>query len=275
VGTIASSRGAPTPSATGTPAAAHDPLALIGSWQLTGADSEPGGVLRLSDRDLTLFRPCGQLLGSWRADTNGLFVGYVHGFRGCPLPPDGQEATPAWLRVAVGFRVDGRARELLDANRTIVARLLPGGALSADPGSTRTAPPVVTDQARRDFAPAAPLPSGLVPASRDRLIGRWVADTPGGQRQQPYVELYSDGHYQGFDGCNSAQGRWAAGPGGALLAASGLSTLIGCSNVDVPRWFSGARRAAIDGGVLVRLDVTGAELGRLQRAPAIARTSGR
>jgi hypothetical protein len=257
---------APTPSITDGPATAHDPLALIGSWRLTGVDGEPGGVLRLSDRDLALFRPCGRLSGSWRASTDGLFVGDVHGITRCPVPPPSDDWTPVWLRNAVAFRVDGTARELLDAGGEPVARLLPGG----EPATgqlwlNETAPPVVTDRARTEALPAAPLPPHLVPASHETLIGRWVADEQGGTQRRPFVELNTDGQLHGSDGCNSSSGRWVAGPDGALLATEGPSTMMACSNLHLTGWVSQARRAGFDGDVLVLLDANGVELGRLHR----------
>jgi len=258
---------APTPPLTDGPAAAYDPLALIGMWRLTGVEGESGGVLRLSDWKLVLFRPCGTLSGSWRAATDGLFVGSVHLISPeCARPSPSDDWTPAWLRDVTAFRIDGKVPELLDADGEPAARLLPGGepaALHLSPDET--APPIVTDRARTQALPAAPLPPYLVPASRDALVGRWVADEQDGHPTRPFVELTADGRLQGSDGCNGSSGRWVAGPDGALLATEGPTTLMACSNQHLARWVSQARRAGLDGEELVLLDANAVELGRLHR----------
>jgi hypothetical protein len=231
---------------------------------------ETATVLRL-DADvpgLSLWYRCGRLSGSWRADSSGTFLGFVDAASICP-PPTG-DWTPAWLRSVTSFRVTGDSRVLLDARGGIVARLLPGGRpapeppFDVDPKSIK--PPVVTDEVRREFAPAAPLPSALTAVTSDALVGRWIP--PGdltGSPRPPHAELRADGSWESTDGCNGQQGRWIAGPGGALLATTGVSTLIGCINHPVGTWFGTASRAGMDGDALVLLDRSGKELGRVRR----------
>jgi hypothetical protein len=60
-------------------------------------------------------------------------------------------------------------------------------------------------------------------------------------------------------------GRWTAGSDGRVLATSGVSTLIGCHNVEVAQWWSTAARAGFDGSALVLIDRNGNELARLTR----------
>ena len=53
-------------------------------------------------------------------------------------------------------------------------------------------------------------------------------------------------------------------PGGALLATSGVSTLMACdSQVPVGSWLSTAARAGFDGTELLLIDVDGSPVGRL------------
>jgi hypothetical protein len=245
-------------------------VALIGSWRLTGVDGEVDTVLRIAmdTNPLALWRRCGRLIGSWRANTDGLFVGYLNGVAQCPSPSG--EMTPAWLRRVTAFRVDGDNRVLLDAGGGTVARLLPGGrpiplpTVEVDPSLAR--PPVVTDRVRRQLAPAAPLPRELAAVARDALVGRWVIPADQKTRpRQPFAELRADGGWVGSDGCNRESGRWVAGPAGALLATIGPMTAIFCDGVSVGYWLSRTHRAGMDGDVLVLLDGDGAELGRLQR----------
>lgn len=127
--------------------------------------------------------------------------------------------------------------------------------------------PVVTDEVRRDYLPAVPLPAGLQPVTPAALLGRWgpkpapAAD----DGRRPYVEFRDAGRWTGSDGCNGLGGRWAAGPAGSFIATAGSSTLIGCDNVSVQVWMDGARRAGFDRNVLVLLDDTGNVVGRLYR----------
>jgi hypothetical protein len=251
----------PTPTFVPSPA---DPLALIGSWTITEAGEQQGAILRLAAGDLTLFRACG-LMGHWRATTDGLFVAHIFG-ADC-----GSDAidTPAWLRRASGFRQDGKTQLLLDDKGQTVARLLPGARPSPGPhlASEMATPPVADDEARRILAPAASVPANLRPAVRSDLIGRWVpADGGRWNAEQPFAEFATDGEWRGSDGCNGGSGRWTSGRAGALLATAGISTLIGCHGVPVPSWLGQTHRAGFDGDVLVLLDQTGKELGRLRRA---------
>jgi META domain len=257
------SSGAPDAGAPSPAAATSDPLRLIGSWRLEGAD-EQGAVLRLAGDgvDLSVFRRCGLLSGHWRADENGLFVGQVSGTIGCP---PSELATPEWLARVSRYRVDGDSPVLLDERGAVIARLRAG----ADPTPVPTymrpedaEPPTVTDQARRRFVPAAPLPAGLTPAEPAALVGRWELADP----RKPFLEFRVDGSWDGSDGCNRSSGRWVLGPGGAILTVSGPTTLIGCDSPSAPGWLGEARRVAIDGGTLVLVGGDGREVGRLPRA---------
>jgi hypothetical protein len=257
--------GAP-PAATGSATAPADPSALIGIWTLADAGADSGKILRLAAGDLRLWRSCGSLMGSWRADAAGLFIADVHGSSGCPLSAD---PTPDWLRRVTAFRADGDDRLLLDAQGQPVARLAPGGKPPQDPNlaSSEAEPPKVTDEIRQAFAPAAPLPAGLAAADRQRLLGRWEpAQGRAGSPKPAYLEFTDDGAWRGSDGCNGQGGRWVAGDQGALLATSGPSTLIGCDNVPIAGWIADARRAGLDGQALVLVDAQGEELGRLRPA---------
>ncbi|MFJ8582086.1 META domain-containing protein [Micromonospora sp. NPDC093277] len=252
----------------------QDPVALIGLWTVAEADGGAGDVLRLGSAPgdgLRLFGRCGAHMGTWRADVNGLFVADLWGTSG---PGDGRDCQPGpepadtWLHHAVAFRVEADGPVLLDDRGGRVARLLAGAKPTPGPDTLASLaePPEVTDEARRAFAPAAALPAALTLASRKSLLGRWMpVDGRRGGPKAAYVELRADGGWRGSDGCNGQGGRWVAGPGGALLATDGVSTLIGCDNLPVGTWLASARRAGLDGDVLVLLDAQGKETGRLRR----------
>jgi hypothetical protein len=245
-----------------------DPWRLIGSWLVTADGEEPGAVLRISGDDVSLWRRCGQLEGSWRADRSGSFVADLYsGSGGCDIT---ETFTPAWLRAAAAFDLRATGPRLLDADGTVVARLAPGGRPTAGPDvlASLADPPRVTADDRRSFPEAAPLPAGLLPADRTSLVGRWLPQSADAvQRpEQPMLELRADGTWTSSDGCNSSGGRWTAGDGGRVLATAGYSTLVGCTNVNVAGDLYDASRAAFDGTELVLLDATGAETGRLVRA---------
>jgi hypothetical protein len=248
-------------------AAEADPVDLIGSWTLAEVAGEGDSVIRLALNEVRVWRDCGILSGSWRADSYGQFVAYIAGYSESCGSADA--STPEWLSRATSFAVDGDARLLLDAQGDVTARLLPGAEPTPGPNlaPSEAEPPVVTDELRRALAPAAPLPPELDPAGADALTGRWVpADGSTSSMDTPYVELAADSGWQGSDGCNGYNGRWIAGPDGALLAVSGGLTLVGCDNVPVGGWLAGASRAGLAGDVLVLLDAHGDELGRLRRA---------
>ncbi|MBB4763455.1 META domain-containing protein [Amorphoplanes digitatis] len=235
-----------------------DPIALVGMWRLTGIGAEAGTTVGLTPGGLTIYQSCGELLGSWNADSQGLFTGDV-----IASTDDCDPRTRIlWLSDAAGYRLGGRDAELVDPDGRAVARLVASGEpLRPDRESFE-----VTDEFRRLFDPPAALPPHLTPADRRELPGRWVPVRGGSKAlEQPNLEIGADGRWLGSDGCNGSGGGWVAGPAGTLLATSGVSTLVGCDNVPVGDWLSSARRAGFDGAMLVLLDRNAKELGRLHR----------
>jgi hypothetical protein len=229
-------------------------------WTLTGAGAEGGTLVGLSPAELTIYQGCGELMASWIADSQGLFIADVTGSSGGCDPA----TRVAWLDRAAGFRLDGSGNaELLDKDGKAVAELV---ASNAPPRPDR-ASFEVTEEFRRSFDPPAVLPASLTPAGRAELAGRWVPVGGGSKgRGQPYLEIGADGRWSGSDGCNGSGGGWVVGPAGTLLATSGISTLVGCDNIEVGAWFSSARRAGFDKATLVLVDRDAKELGRLHRA---------
>lgn len=244
--------------------AGGDPIAMIGLWTVEGTSEEPGTVLKISpQRQLSLWRACGTLHGSWGAG-EGVFVGGLSGgSQGCqPGEPD---AGPDWLRLAVGYGSSGDDRVLLDRDGKVVARLLPGGKPKITEGidASEAEPPVVTDEDRAALeGEVAPLPAGLTAVDRTSVTGRWV---PATGATTPFIEFRDDGSWTGSDGCNGNGGRWATGPGGTLLATTGPSTLIGCDGAPIAAWLSSTVRAGLSAGQLVLVDAAGAEVGRLKK----------
>jgi hypothetical protein len=235
-----------------------DQIDLVGMWKLAGIGAEAGTVVALTPAELIIYQSCGELLASWRADFQGLFIADVTGSTGNCDP----ESRVVWLNKAAGYQLDGRNAVLLDVNGGTVARLV---ASSDTPRPDRESFELTNEFRRSTNSPAA-LPPGLTPADRRDLPGRWVPARGGSKaHEQPYLEFRADGRWSASDGCNGSGGGWVLGPAGTVLATSGISTLIGCDNVPVGGWLSSARRAGFDGTMLVLLDQNAKELGRLHR----------
>ena len=243
--------------------AGAEPAGLLGAGTLAGTTQDTGATVEFTVGRVQIQRGCGGLLGSWRADPDGLFVAHLDGSTGCNQPVDPQ---PEWLTRATGFRADGADRALLDQTGAVVARLVAlrsGSAAATASTPAGASNPALAQQLKRAFAPAMALPPQLTPAVRGTLVGRWVPAVRTGSADA-YLELLADGAWRGSDGCNQQAGRWVSGTGGAVLAAGGMSTLIGCDGAAVGSWFVSARRAGLDGRILVLLDAQGQETGRLQ-----------
>ncbi|MGC5285356.1 META domain-containing protein [Micromonospora sp. DT231] len=247
------------------------PERLIGSWTLVDvADPGAGAILRLADSELHLFGThCGTLGGNWRANSEGVFLADVWSassavVEGTPGCEKASRETPGWLRSVTAYRFDGTGLPLLlDRRRQPVARLIPGATPTPEPDMDASvlAPPVVTDEARRNLAPAVALPATLVPVDQRQPAGRWA---PRSGHRAAYVEFTADGEWHGSDGCNDQSGRWITAAGGTLLATTRAATLAFCTDsVPIGHWVTTARRAGHDGKVLVLLDAQGKETGRL------------
>ncbi|MGW4463920.1 META domain-containing protein [Micromonospora sp. NPDC004704] len=248
------------------------PEALIGSWTIVDLDDPGGGrILRLAHNELHLVgSACDTLGGSWRADTDGVFLADVYvasatAVEGVPGCERASQETPEWLRRVTAYRFDYRGLPvLLDELDQPVARLVAGATPTAGPDMLASVldPPVVTDEARRAFAPAAALPATLTPADPRRLVGRWA---PADGHKRAYAEFMANGEWRGSDGCNEESGRWIVADGGTLLTTGRMVTAMFCPDaVSVGQWLWTARRAGLDGEVLVLLDGEGKETGRLR-----------
>ncbi|MFI6784853.1 META domain-containing protein [Micromonospora sp. NPDC050276] len=247
------------------------PERLIGSWTLVDvADPGAGTILRLADSELHLIGShCGTLGGSWRANDEGVFLADISSastavVEGTPGCAKASQETPPWLRSVTAYQFDGTGHPvLLDGRGQAVARLIPGARPTPEPDKADSVlqPPTVTDEARRALAPAVALPATLVPADQRQPVGRWA---PASGHKAAYLEFTADGEWHGSDGCNDQSGRWITAAGGTLLATPRATTLTFCAHsVPIGQWLTTARRAGLDGKVLVLLDADGDETGRL------------
>ncbi|MEU4424119.1 hypothetical protein AB0F81_26120 [Actinoplanes sp. NPDC024001] len=283
-GALAAGCGSPSaapgvPDATASAGAARGgPAALVGLWKLSVPAEPAETVIRFGgDGELGLFRPCLTLSGQWRANTDGLVLGDLNSYSvpteqpecaSVKEPDADADLVPEWLARVAAFRADGAQQMLLDASGATVARLMPGASPVSRPDMAAevTGVPTLDAEAREQLeAVAAPLPAKLTPATTAAMLGRWRPDPMPSEvmADGPFVEFQDGGKWQGSDGCNGEGGRWLAGPDGALLAASGPTTLVGCENVSVGSWLVEAGRAGFDGTTLVLVDPAGKELGRL------------
>jgi hypothetical protein len=256
-----------TPSSSANSAAAGDPAQLVGSWSLQAPGEESGAILTVGDRldgGLLLFRSCGMLSGSWRANVRGMFVGEIDG-GDMACYGGGHDPAPAWLDGVVGYRPDGSDELLVDDAGTAVARLTPGAHPTTGPNASAefASPPVVTPDMRKSFTDPAPLPAGVTPADQSALVGRWVPVQPATSRA--YVSFATANTYSGSDGCNGAGGHYLIGSEGVVLATSGGSTSVGCENSPLPGWIIQSGRVGTRDGRLVFVDPAGTLLGEARR----------
>lgn len=255
-------------------------MAMVGLWTVEAATGRPAGersVLRLAAGELSWWRGCGVLFGSWEAGAGMLLLDVGRSSVGsCSDAPEAGDASSrasTWLSRTARFERDGDGWRLLDAAGREQARLRPGAVLKprADVDASLAAPPTLDAAARAELVEPAPLPAGVRAASRATAAGRWTLpeatsgtserSTTGGK--PPFLFVAPDGTWTGWDGCNGASGRWLVGDGGRLLTTSGSSTLIGCEGVDLPGLWTSAARIGFDGRLLVLVDPGGRELVRL------------
>lgn len=243
-----------------------DPLGLVGMWSVEAEGEAPETLLTLGGSELrglelTLHRSCGPLQGSWIAGRAAFAASIWSWPAECPVPS--QTAAAAWLESAVSYTALDGGWALTDAEGMSVAVL----ALASDGQAELTATPEVTEEIRMWLAPAGPLPSGLLPATTEDVVGRWIPrerTANDDAAASPFVELSPNGTWTGADGCNRGEGRWAV-ESGRLLSFGGVSTEMGCNGVPVPAWMEWGEFAGFEGEELVLVDGAGAELGRLVR----------
>ena len=245
---------------------APDPVGLVNLWRVSGVEGEGANTwLRIDATDFQLWRDCGITSGAWQSNGH-LFDASTSAADAACAP----SMTVPWLESVTSFRdIDGRW-ELTDSTHEVVATLTIDGA--PEPSATAadffTQPPVVTDATRAALRQSVPLADGLVPATADDLVGRWVPVGYDGEArpEKPYALLEHDGTWEGSDGCNGSGGSWAGASDGTFLATTGPSTLIACDGYSIDYAISRAMRVSIDGGVLSLFDADGIELVQLERA---------
>ena len=247
-----------------------DPIELVNLWRVTAAGETPDTWLWLGQNSYSLWRPCGEINGSWAARTGIFLASNPWGMSGC------NDWDIPWLSGAVNFRATSTGIELLDNAGHTVANLRVDGGPPSHPyiwdGSSSRRPPVITDALRSQFVEPAPLPPGFAVPTPTDLVGRWVVPDElliplGGELavDTPFAEFHADGNWRGSDGCNGLAGAWRLGPDGQLLGTSGLQTAIGCLGANVPGWLWAAGRVGLSGNQLTVFDRTGTELGHFLR----------
>lgn len=244
------------------------PSQLVGQWDVEGAGVQPGTVLTFTASEVRVFLDCGLLDGSWRAMVGGAFLADLYGASG-GCDPKGDTFTPTWLGRAAHFVVDGDRRELRTADEQVVASLRPARKRPNVPSTVIDSygdPPVVTEQERAELDRVPPaFPDGIRPAEVSELLGTWVLPgETGGEGNWPHATFREDGVVDGSDGCNGSRERYVLVEG-ALLMSEGVSTLIGCENIDIT---AGAVLAGFDGDTLVLIGEDGQETRRAVRGPA-------
>ncbi|MDX6287986.1 MAG: hypothetical protein QOG53_3471 [Frankiales bacterium] len=198
--------------------------------------------------------------------TDGTFLADFYGGSDACFSRNGASVTERsarWLTQATRFRMVSGGWELL-RNDAVLARLKPGGKPKVPNtiAESEAEPPRITpaEGAALDLNPEL-LPRGATAARAETLIGTWLPDVA----RRPRITFKADGTYTGSDGCNGSRGAWAVGDGGQVVVTSGVSTLVGCENINVANWIAKAARAAIDGDTLVLYDARAQETHRVHR----------
>jgi hypothetical protein len=234
-------------------------VSLVGNWLVLTPDGKAtSSSLRITADQLVLHLPCGDLIGEWTANPQGLFAAETDGgSSACFTSASGRGQEPSWLNDAVTFTVAGASHTLLDAKGHVLRKLTAGHGIIATPNVA---------QLRARLATAPPLPGGLFPATTKMLVGHWLpAPVRHYSLGTPAITFAADGSWSGSDGCNGQGGRWRLGPAGTLVSTAGPSTQIGCPGVPVGSWMSLARSAGFNGTTLVLVDGSGKQIGRLVR----------
>jgi len=129
-----------------------------------------------------------------------------------------------------------------------------------------TKPPSADPSAKSGADPTTSAPA----VDRRALLGRWTpVALPSSflrRRTLPFLHFAADGAWDGSDGCNYQNGRWSIDANGTFAATGGVSTLIGCNNVEVGHWLVDTRTVEINGDVLTLRDANKALVGELRRA---------
>ncbi len=99
------------------------------------------------------------------------------------------------------------------------------GSASGESSGTSGSPQAAQESGSADAAWQDALSSTMA-----QLSGTWVQEArPQDAPTPPYIDLAADGTWEGSDGCNGLSGRWLIDSGGAVLATSNPTTLVGCS----------------------------------------------
>lgn len=252
------------------------PSQLVGQWDVEGEGVEKGAVITFSADEASLLSRCGVLDGSWKSLPGGVFLADLYSGPEDCIPDDDASFTPAWLGTASSFSVRGEQRQLHGNDGQVTAILRPAAGRPKLP-STETEeyvdPPVLTDEERAELDRLPPdFPPGIRPAEASELLGTWVLPgETGGKGNWPHATFGDDGWIVGSDGCNGTGARYALAEG-ALLQSDGVSTLIGCENIDIT---AGAVLVGFDGETLVLIGKDGQEIRRAVRGPAPKLGNGR
>jgi hypothetical protein len=287
-----------------------DAIGLVGEWQLVEADGDaPGTVVWINGtgpqgQTIMVFRECGPLWVEWAGTANGLVTGGVAGDQACFLGPDGDQpmAVPeiSWLAGTRSFRAmgDGDGVELLGADGEPLAQLEP--AMNAPAAAADWYPPdyrpTADEESKQALRVPTPLADGLIPASRDDLLGTWTPvgvaegsdptnphtisatpppgfeDLPADWPDRATITYRADGRFT-IDECRmvepspespAATGLPWIGDGTGFFVPSYAADLLYCWP-SWPGWDTRTRTIALDNGYLRLFDIDGDELGRLER----------
>ncbi len=256
------------------PANLSDPADLVGAWWPQGRASLEGWLVTISPTsEFAVFSDSCAVDGMWRGSTSGLVTFYPYAAGGeC----DGVlNASNEWFAGVSWLTVYDDRLELLDTTGEVLLTLTAAPDRSTWPESTHESSYLLRalDDPYPYPDPVTELPSGVeVPVVPELVDIRWKPlDMPATQpdrivdesADKAFVQFATEGYWEGSDGCNGQWGTWALHPDtGEWLATSGVSTLMGCSNVSVAELVTGSRAVGLDGDELVFYATDGTEVGR-------------
>lgn len=267
-GAPAGDGGATDGSADGAETEPLPPSELVGLWRVDAESEDDETWLQVgspsSAHDVTLWRECGWMSGSWLAGAGSLLVSLHSGSEDCV--GDATDLEVDWLLATRGSAADGEGRLLLDAAGDVLATLTIDGEPPSHPDISddyRTQPDLTEEESAALDARPEPLPDGLEPASAEEVLGRWVPTE--NYDTEPFIELLEDATWTGSDGCNGLGGRWLLDAESALLATSGPQTLIGCEGENLGSVLVDAAWLVVDGDTLTFYGPDGTEVGQAVR----------
>jgi len=257
----------------GVSVAPENPDRLVGTWWPPESSSLDGWLVAFGPTgELGAFDEDCAVEGEWRGSTAAMVTVVISGAGGrC----DGVlDQSLDWFPSLQWFTVDHESVLLLDKNGDLIVRLEPANDEASWPASAADSSLIGDmDETYRSAVEPIDLPEEAQPPERSELTaGQWrpinvpaTGDDLSSSAKESFVRFDDRGFYEGSDGCNGQFGSWALDPHtGHWLAMSGVTTLMGCANIDINGVLYRSIAVGVVDGELVFFDHKGAETARFE-----------